>query len=267
MKAYISVFKLRFILLLQYRAAAFAGLCTQFAFGSMHIMVMMAYYKAVSSSMPMTLQQTISYIWLTQAFLGIVALWTRDGEIMELIRSGNIAYELARPLDIYNYWYFRGIAMRTAPTLLRCIPLLCVVFFLPKGFRLMLPPSIPYGLLFIFSLLLAILLVSSISNLTYMLTMFSVSGDGIILITAVLGELLSGMLLPLPLMPDWIQRAIAILPFRGILDTPFRIYLGNISLNDIPSALLHQTIWTILLIILGKIIFTPIRRRVIIQGG
>lgn len=47
MRAYISVFKLRFILLLQYRAAAFAGLCTQFAFGAMHIMVMMAYYKAV----------------------------------------------------------------------------------------------------------------------------------------------------------------------------------------------------------------------------
>lgn len=267
MRAYISVFKLRFILLLQYRAAAFAGLCTQFAFGAMHIMVMMAYYKAVGSAMPMTLQQTISYIWLTQAFLGIVALWTRDGEIMELIRSGNIAYELTRPLDIYNYWYCRGIAMRTAPTLLRCIPLFSVVFLLPRGFGLMLPFSLPYGLLFVLSLLLAILLVSAISNLTYMLTMLSVSGDGIILIMAVLGELLSGMLIPLPLMPDWIQGVINILPFRGILDTPFRIYLGNIPPSAILPSLLHQAIWIVLLIVLGKLIFTPMRRRVTIQGG
>ena len=49
-----------------------------------------------------------------------------DSEIRTLVRSGNVAYELVRPLDLYNFWDMRTIASCLAPTTLRSIPLLAL---------------------------------------------------------------------------------------------------------------------------------------------
>ena len=50
MKAYFSVFKLRLIYGLQYRAAALAGVATQFFWGIMHIMIYEAFYANAASA-------------------------------------------------------------------------------------------------------------------------------------------------------------------------------------------------------------------------
>ena len=46
MSYYLSYFKLRFITSLQYRAAALAGISTQFFFGFVFIMVYVAFYES-----------------------------------------------------------------------------------------------------------------------------------------------------------------------------------------------------------------------------
>lgn len=68
MKKYLSFFRLRFTLGLQYRTAALAGICTQFAWGFLDIMVYRAFYETDAAAFPMTFQATASYIWLQQAF-------------------------------------------------------------------------------------------------------------------------------------------------------------------------------------------------------
>lgn len=62
MKKYSSFFALRFSMGLQYRAAALAGVATQFAWGFMEIMVYTAFYHTGADSFPMTMQATASYI-------------------------------------------------------------------------------------------------------------------------------------------------------------------------------------------------------------
>ncbi|MEH1935311.1 MAG: hypothetical protein V7L14_16775 [Nostoc sp.] len=69
-------------------------------------------------------------MWLGQAFLMAVVPWSGDGEIQDLIRSGAVGYDLLRPTDLYNFWFTRALALRTAPLILRAIPLLCVTTFL-----------------------------------------------------------------------------------------------------------------------------------------
>ena len=49
--------------------------------------------------------------------------WNADAEIRAMIRSGAVAYELCRPVDLYGLWYARAIAWRTAPTMLRAVPM------------------------------------------------------------------------------------------------------------------------------------------------
>jgi ABC-2 type transport system permease protein len=61
MKAYLAIIKLRFALQLQYRAAAFAGFCTQLFFGFVRVMVFHAFYLSSAVTQPLSLQQTVTY--------------------------------------------------------------------------------------------------------------------------------------------------------------------------------------------------------------
>lgn len=107
MRAYISFIKIRFINGLQYRTAAYAGIATQFAWGFMYIMLYQTFYKSNPTKAPMEFSQLSSYIWLQQAFLALFMTWFLDNDILSLITSGNVAYELCRPLDIYKDWVLK----------------------------------------------------------------------------------------------------------------------------------------------------------------
>jgi ABC-2 type transport system permease protein len=78
-------------MLLQYRAAAIAGFVTQMFWGSIKIMIFVAFYAASGSDEhPMSLAAVITYVWLGQALLGILPR-NIDQEIRELVRSGGVA--------------------------------------------------------------------------------------------------------------------------------------------------------------------------------
>ena len=66
MKKYLSFFKLRFAMGLQYRAAALAGIVTQFAWGFLEILMFRAFYRADASAFPIDFSALSSYIWLQQ---------------------------------------------------------------------------------------------------------------------------------------------------------------------------------------------------------
>ena len=64
MKQYLSFFRIRFLAGLQYRAAAWAGIATQYAWGGMTILMFRAFYQNGTNSFPMDFQALASYIWL-----------------------------------------------------------------------------------------------------------------------------------------------------------------------------------------------------------
>ena len=140
MKKYYSFFRLKFVMGLQYRAAALAGIVTQFFWGFMEIMIFRAFYRADAAAFPMSFEATASYIWLQQAFLMFFVAWMMENEIIAAIISGDVAYELCRPVSIYNMWFSRSIAARLSRAVLRCFPILIVAAFLPAPYG-MEPPA------------------------------------------------------------------------------------------------------------------------------
>ena len=84
MRAYISNFKLRILMLLQYREAAIAGLTTQFFWGMMLVFIYMALY-ANGGITSMSLTQVITYTWLNQAFYAFLSVRAIDKEISDSI--------------------------------------------------------------------------------------------------------------------------------------------------------------------------------------
>jgi ABC-2 type transport system permease protein len=78
---------------------------------------------------------------------------------------------------------------------------------------------------------------------------------------------LSGMLVPLPLFPAWLQPLLSVQPFRGLADVPFRIYTGHIAPAAALLEIAQQLLWCAALIWLGRGLLARALRRVVIQGG
>jgi len=267
MKAYWSVLKLRLLHGMQYRTAALAGVATQFFFGFIFIMIFEAFYSHAVEKPPMSLKELVSYIWLQQAFLVFIALWIRDNELFQLITTGNVAYELCRPCGFYEFWYAKLLAQRLSGALLRCFPILIVAFILPHPYRMTLPPSPAGFTLFLLALVLGLLLLVAISMLIYISVFVTMSPTGSLLIFVVIGEFFAGKIIPIPLMPTWLQTVASALPFRWTADFPFRVYSGHIPADEALLGLFAQLGWLIVIVWLGKVALGKALRRVIIQGG
>ncbi|AIQ64014.1 ABC transporter permease [Paenibacillus stellifer] len=267
MRAYLSVGKLRFVMGMQYRAAAIAGLLTQLFFGFVFIMVYEAFYRFGGGNQPMSLQDVITYVWLQQMFLNLIALYFRDTDIFQLITGGNIAYELCRPCDLYGFWYAKLLGTRVSAALLRTLPILVIVLLLPEPYALHLPPSGSAWLLFGASLILSVLLVCSISMLIYISIFWTMSPTGSLLMIATAGEFFAGMIIPIPLMPDWMSAVASALPFRWTVDFPFRVYTENIRADQAMIGIGIQLIWLAALIGLGLFLLKRALRQVVVQGG
>jgi ABC-2 type transport system permease protein len=263
MRAYRAILVSRFLSLLQYRSAALAGIATQLFFGLVRVMIYDGFYRSSSSPQPMTVDQVVTYIWLGQAML-LLVLFDVDKDVAEMIRTGNVAYEMTRPLDLYTVWYTRALSGRAAPLLMRSVPIFVVagVFLGLKA-----PASLTGGLLFVLSSLGGLLLAASLIALMTVCMFWTISGEGINRLAAPAIFFFSGIVIPLPLFPDWIQSLLEVLPFRGLIDTPFRIYMGVLTGTAAAGALLHQMAWTIVFIFVGRMILLRGVKRLVVQGG
>lgn len=267
MKCYLAYFKLRFTTSLQYRAAAWAGIATQIFFGFVFIMVYMAFYESGDKELPMNLPDLITYVWLNQALLSLVNLMYKDQELFNLIKTGNIAYELVRPKNLYFLWYFKIIAERLAMVILRGIPFLIFLIFLPNPYGISAPETIEHLLLFLLTMISGTLVMTSLIVLYPIITMHTLNEKGIVGIIIASADILSGVIVPIPFFPKILQKISVILPFQYISDLPFRIYVGNIELIGGIKGLGIQLIWIIILTILGYYLMKKSFKKIVVQGG
>jgi ABC-2 type transport system permease protein len=267
MQKYLSFFRLRFVNGLQYRAAALAGIVTQFFWGTMEILLFAAFYEENAGAFPMTFTALTSYIWMQQAFLALYMTWFLENEIFDAIKDGNIAYELCRPIDIYNMWFVRSMANRLSKALLRSIPILIFAAILPKPYGMSLPKDIVTAAWFLLTMLLAFLLVVAFCMLVYIVTFFTLSPMGVRMIAVAAVEFFTGAVIPIPFLPVRIRQLFELLPFGSMQNVPLRVYSGDIAGNKLYISVVLQFVWLVILIVIGKMIFSKVLKRTIVQGG
>lgn len=270
MRGYVAIVAARFRALLQYRAAALGGLFTQTFFGLVRIMILRAFYAASTTAAPMSLPGVISYVWLGQATLLLIP-WRTDEDVAEQIRTGNVVYELTRPLDLYTLWFARSLAWRTAPVFLRMLPMfvvaMIIVPLIAPGWELAPPPSALSFVMWVACFIGAVLLSSALTALINVTLMWTITGDGVPMLIAMSATVFGGLVIPLPLFPEWIKPVLYALPFAGMLDLPSRVFSGDIAASNAPWVVAHQLIWTLVLIALGRWLLSRGVRRLVVQGG
>lgn len=257
---------MRFLALLQYRAAALAGMCTNWAFGMMRVMVMMAFYASADRTQPMELAQAISYIWMGQMMIGILP-WNLDKDVSNSVITGQVAYELTRPIDIYLMWYMRTLAYRIAPTLMRGIPMFIIcAFIIPIDYRIQLPDAAALSAWFI-ATMGALVLSVAITNLMHAYVLIIQKVDGLTRLVNALAELLSGMIIPLGLMPDLMAGFLRYQPFAGVVDLPAQLFCGTMAPSQVWAVVGMQAVWAVVFICAGRAVTNYGLKRVVLAGG
>ena len=267
MKSYLTYFKLKFLTGLQYRFDALAGMSTQFVFGLAYVSVYVAFYMSGAKDTPMTLKEVISFVWLEQAFFALTYTFYKDKEIIKMIKNGNVAYELVRPQNLYFMWAFRIYGDKLSKVTLRFLPILVVASLLKYPYKLYLNIDIKTFLVFLISFILASILVTIMALLFHIICLFTLDDKGIINVFMVLSDFLSGLVIPIPFFPKYLQNISNILPFRYVSDFPFRLYVGNISIHDGLIGIIYQVIWILILFVVGYKLMNKALKKATIQGG
>ena len=261
--AYFTVLKMRLRMELQYRGAMIGGILCQMFFG----LILVALYRALYDSKPQSLpiESVATYVWLQQAFFRMML--ASDSDLVDKIRSGDISYDLCRPVNMYGFYYARIMAQKLMGSLMRAVPMLVMAFILPRGWGICLPKSPAGFMAAIPALLLGLLCVCALENITVAFTMITLDPRGMQGLLNLLMLTLSGNLFPLTLFPESWQKVITFFPYAQLLDAPIRLYTGEYLPGEALRVYALQVFWVMVLVAIGISMWNANRKRMIVQGG
>ena len=266
MRTFSSILKMNLKQQFQYRAAAFSGTLTQLFFGFMQISLFTAFL--VQGKTDFTIPQMATYIWLQQAFYTLYKYWDAcKFEISAKIVNGDIAYQLIRPMSLYNYWYQSVFSKSLGQMIIRAIPLLFVVVWLPAGYGLMAPVSIENFMLFLVSAAIGAFLIASINTMSYIIVLYTLSPSGVFSFMVAIASFLAGQFVPIPMLPKAVANVLNFFPFRYVSDLPFRIYIGNINGADALIQIAIQIVWLVAIVSISKLVMSRKLKKLTVQGG
>ena len=268
MKACRSLFTIRVAERLQYRAAGIANSSISIIWSILQIVVFTIFFTfGDTTGAAMTLPQAVSYAWLTQILWSIVGYFTIDAEIREKVISGNVALDLCRPLDLYAHWYAKTIANKVGGSAWRTVFTLVAAVAVPAALGLSPPASLGGFVFFLISLCTGALLCTAFAMLMAAVRVGLTWGEGPTYMLEMVGTLLSGNYVPLALWPDFMQRFLILQPFAGLMDIPFRFYLGLLAPGDALWSIGIQVFWVMIFIAGGRFLLSRRISNLIVQGG
>ncbi len=204
-----------------------------------------------------------TYVLLAYAVNGLLTFYSL-ARLAAVVRSGQVACELLRPLDFLTAQlaYSLGAALVEA-ALSGGIALALALLFL----HILPPASLAAAGLTLASVWLGFLVRFLVGYLVALLCFYTKNALGLIWAEGAVVSLLSGALLPLDLLPGWLQAAVRAAPFASIVYTPLAIYLGKLQGAALWQALGLQALWAAILWALARVLWRGSARALEIQGG
>lgn len=262
-----ALFRLKMTAGLHYRSAVFGEIFCRFIWIFMEILAYRALFRAAPNSFPLGLEQTISYVWLQQTTYVLFKVVFADQEIYDSISSGSIAYELVRPMGLYERWICSAAASRLSFTLINALPVIAVGLLLPPGWGLMLPPSAGRLGVSLISAALGLGVTAAVAMLLFSTLFVTISHRGIKIIFTAVTDFFSGGIIPLAFFPSSIRHLVQLGPFAAMRDTPLSIYTGSYTLSQSFAMIGLQLFWLAALILIGRFWMSRLLNRLTIQGG
>lgn len=197
--------------------------------------------------------------------MGLNAVFfVNDYYLPSRIQSGSIATELLLPVSVHGRMLADNLGNALFQLMFHFVPAV-TVSVLVVGIA---APAGPWMLLlFLLSALLGYGVLWTISFVAQMLSFWLINIWSIVTIKNAFINVLSGSMIPLWFMPDWMQGVIRFTPFSSIFFLPVQIYLGQLSLPEILRSFLVQLIWIAVLFSIGMLLWKKGQKKLVVQGG
>ncbi|MFI9613695.1 ABC transporter permease [Streptomyces sp. NPDC052023] len=246
-----------------YRAATAAGVFTNTVFGLILVYTYLALWDERPQLGGYDQAQAVTYVWLGQALLSTLAIGGGgfENELMERIRTGDVAIDLYRPADLQLWWLASDLGRACFQLLGRGV----VPFaFGALAFDVALPSDpVTWGACLL-AVLLGMVVSFGIRYLVALSAFWLLDGTGVTQMLMITGTFCSGMLLPLNLFPGVLGEVVRALPWSSLLQAPADVLLGR---ADPVGTYLFQGAWAVALLAAGRLVQSAAVRRVVVQGG
>jgi len=247
-----------------YRLALAAGIFTNGVFGLIRAGVLLAAVAGAGGSVAGYDERTaLLYVLWGQALLGAIPLWNWN-EASARVRTGEIAVDLARPMDLQAYWWWRDLGRAGMQFLARGLPILVL-----GSVALQVPPStdpLVWG-----AGVVGILLGLAVNYLCrYALNLISfwtLEMQGYQILYMVLVSLLCGLYVPVHLFPEWLQVIARASPFPSMFQYPIDLISGRTTGVEALQVWAVQAVWIVVLVVGTRLLTRLGTARLVIQGG
>jgi ABC-2 type transport system permease protein len=263
MRLFWEIVKLSFRRHLTYRAAALAGLVTNFFFGMLRASVLIALYGTRREVAGISLAGAITYTALSQAVIAVLSMFSWY-EVMNSVHSGDVASDLLKPMDYFSFWLAQDLGRALVSLLLRGLTIM-VAYALFVGITL--PQSGGQWLALGMALGLGWLISFAWRFLVNLAAFWTPNALGVGRFAFVSSWFLSGFLMPIRFFPAWFVWLAHLTPFPHTVNTLIEVYLGVLTGPALMRALLAQLLWAMALIVAGQLVLRAGVRRLVIQGG
>ncbi len=220
-------------------------------------------YQNDINSISVSLEQTLTYV-----IISVIIKRIYPDQLVrvveERIKTGNIIFDITRPMNLMNLLFSETLGQMLAFFLTTSIPLIIISYLC---FSLVLPSSILVWIGFLVSFLFGIIIIFLIDFMFSMTGFWTTGMTGIFFAKKSLISILSGAMIPLWIYPDIITKILEFSPFPAITYIPISIFIGHIPKIDIPTYLLTQFVWIIVLFALSVLLFNKAIKKLTVLGG
>ncbi|MCP4204325.1 MAG: hypothetical protein GY769_20620 [bacterium] len=261
-RAYTAIVEMVPKLYVAYRAWFWAGLFVQ----TLVLVIVVYFWRAVYADRTtlggLPLQQTLNYVMLAQVLVPMV-----ESKLVfffgQMLVEGKLIMELLRPVDLQARFWVEATTFLFIDLFMR-LPL-AVFAWLVFGLSLPSEPTV-WGA-FLVSLLLGQGVMFLFNWIFACLAFYTTESWGLGMVQQGVATFFSGALVPLALMPDWLERLALSLPFAQVLYMPLALLSGITPVAEAPRVWLVQALWLAGLLVASRLIFGVAVRRITVQGG
>ncbi|MFF8829794.1 ABC transporter permease [Streptomyces sp. NPDC015131] len=249
-----------------YRVATAAGVFTNTVFGFILAYTYIALWDERPGLGGYDMSEALTYVWVGQALLATCGLMGGgfEDELMERIKTGDIAVDLYRPADLQLWWLSVSLGRAAFQLLGRgVVPLAAGAL----AFDLALPGRPWTWLAFLVSVALGAVVSFAVWFLVALSAFWLMDGAGVVQVAWLSGTFFSGMLLPLTVFPGALGEVARLLPWASLLQVPADVFLEKWNGWELMGMYAFQGGWALVLLLAGRAVQAAATRRVVVQGG
>jgi len=247
-----------------YRLSVAAGAFTNSVFGLLRTSILVATIAAAGGSLAgYDERSAVAYAWITQALIAPVNVFTWN-ELALRVRTGDIAVDLARPVDLHVQFLAADLGRAAFVFLPRGLPPLLVG---AVTFGLVMPSTVlPYALGLV-SVVVAVVISFNCRFTANLSAFWLLDHRGAMQVYIAVSNILSGMYAPVTWFPDWMAAIARLTPFPSMIQTPADVLTGRLGTAASLQAVGVQLGWLVVTLAVARLVLARATRKLVVQGG